>query len=268
VRTLVVLPTYNEADNIENALSRIRESLPAADICVVDDGSPDGTAELAEKVNGDLGNITVLRRTEKSGLGSAYRHGFRWGIAEGYEILVEMDADGSHDPASLPDLVGAVESWADLAIGSRYVPGGTIPNWRLHRRVLSRWGNRYAEFVLGLNVRDSTSGFRAYRASILNKIDLDTVRADGYGFQIEMAWRVTRLLGRIVEVPISFKDRELGESKMSSKIVVEALLLVTRWGISERLRGDSPGSVEGSKAARRWTERRNARTSEASDADS
>ena len=235
VRPLVVLPTYNEALNIAEVLEKVRAAVPHAQILVVDDSSPDGTADLAEELGRELGNVSVLRRAAKSGLGSAYRAGFREGLARELDVMIEMDSDLSHDPAALPALLAAIDDGADLVIGSRYVPGGTIPNWRLHRRLLSRWGNRYAGFVLGLPVRDSTAGYRAYRASALQKVDLDAIRADGYGFQIEMAYAVQRSGGRIVEVPISFKDRVRGTSKMSSRIVVEALGLVTWWGIRDRL---------------------------------
>jgi dolichol-phosphate mannosyltransferase len=235
VRPFVVLPTYNEALNIEEVIEKVRAAVPHAQILVVDDGSPDGTADLAEEVGRELGNVSVLRRAAKSGLGSAYRAGFREGLARGLDVMVEMDSDLSHDPAALPSLLAAIDEGADLVIGSRYVSGGTIPNWGLHRRLLSRWGNRYAGFVLGLPVRDATAGYRAYRATALQKVDLDEVRADGYGFQIEMAYAVQRTGGRIVEVPISFSDRVRGTSKMSSRIVVEALGLVTWWGIRDRL---------------------------------
>ena len=242
VRPLVVLPTFNEALNIADVLEKVRAAVPDAQILVVDDGSPDGTADLAEQLGRELGNVTVMRRAAKAGLGSAYRAGFREGLARELDVMVEMDSDLSHDPAALPSLLAAIDEGADLVIGSRYVPGGTIPNWGLHRRLLSRWGNRYAGFVLGLPVRDATAGYRAYRASALQKVDLDAIRADGYGFQIEMAYAVQRSGGRIVEVPISFSDRVRGTSKMSSRIVVEALGLVTWWGIRDRLlhRGKPP----------------------------
>jgi glycosyltransferase involved in cell wall biosynthesis len=242
VRTLVIMPTYNEAENIVEALTRARAAVPDADLLVVDDGSPDGTADLAEKADADLGGIRVLRRAGKSGLGSAYRAGFREGLAQGYEVMVEMDSDLSHDPAALPELLAAVEHGADLAIGSRYVPGGSIPDWTWHRRLLSKGGNRYAGILLGLEVRDATAGYRAYRASALRQIDLDRIKADGYGFQIEMAYVVARNGGRIVEVPISFSDRVRGTSKMSGTIVIEALLLVTWWAFRDRVlhRGRRP----------------------------
>ena len=233
--TLVVLPTYQEADNIAEVLRRLRAAVPAADVLVVDDSSPDGTADVAKAAGHELGGVDVRIRPGKSGLGSAYREGFREGLARGYDVLVEMDSDLSHDPAALPDLLKAVAEGADLAIGSRYVPGGSIPHWPLHRRSLSRWGNRYAALLLGLDVRDSTSGFRAYKADVLRRIELDKVRADGYGFQIEMAYRVARLGGTVAERPIEFRDRERGNSKMSSRIIVEALTLVTWWGIRDRL---------------------------------
>jgi len=172
VRTLIVLPTFNEAENISTVLERVRAAVPEAHVLLIDDSSPDGTAELAEKMNERLGLIEVHSRAAKSGLGSAYRLGFRRGIEAGYDVLVEMDSDLSHDPDALPALLSAVEAGADLAVGSRYVPGGRIPHWSWHRRALSKWGNRYAAFCLGIQVRDATSGFRAYRASALREIDL------------------------------------------------------------------------------------------------
>ena len=244
MRVLVVLPTYNEIENIDEVLRRTRRALPEAEVLVVDDGSPDGTADRAEELGEHLGGITVMRRSGKSGLGSAYRAGFRWGLERGYDALVEMDADLSHDPASLRELVGALEHGADLSIGSRYVPGGSIPDWPASRRWISRIGCWYARTMLGLSVRDATAGFRAYRADTLARIDLDHVRADGYGFQVEMTYRVERDGGRVVEIPIQFRDRTLGKSKMSGRIVVEALLLVTRWGVRDRLHRRHPVPVD------------------------
>lgn len=235
MRTLVVLPTFNEADNIDEVLRRLRAAVPAAHVLVVDDSSPDGTADLAEVVGDELGQIDVMRRPAKSGLGSAYRDGFRQGLMRGFDVMVEMDSDLSHDPDALPSLLAAVADGAALALGSRYIPGGSIPDWSWHRRALSRWGNRYAARVLGMGIADATSGYRAYTAPALAQIDFHNVRADGYGFQIEMAYRVLRSGGTITEIPISFTDRIRGESKMSSRIVVEALVLVTAWGIRDRV---------------------------------
>lgn len=235
MRTLVVLPTYNEAENIDTVLRRVRAAVPDADILVVDDGSPDGTADLAEKTASQAGNIEVLRRAAKSGLGSAYRAGFRIGLARGYDAFVEMDSDLSHDPDALPALLRAAQSGADLVIGSRYVPGGRIPNWPWHRLAISRGGNRFARVMLGFDTADSTAGFRVYTRHALSRIALDTVKAEGYGFQVEMTYRVHRAQLEIAELPIEFRDRELGISKMSGRIVLEALVLVTWWGVRDRL---------------------------------
>jgi dolichol-phosphate mannosyltransferase len=237
VRPLVVIPTYNESENIERILHRIRESLPEAGILVVDDGSPDGTGDLVKAIAGDLSDVHLLSRTEKSGLGSAYRAGFAWGLERDYDVMIEMDADFSHDPNALPSIVAPLSHGFDLSIGSRYVEGGTIPNWAWHRHLLSRGGNQYASTALGLNVLDATAGFRAYSADILRELDLDRIRAEGYGFQIEMTYRVKQHGGRITEVPITFVDRAAGESKMSSTIVFEALGLVTWWGLGRAVRG-------------------------------
>ena len=235
MRALVVLPTYNEIENIEEILRRTRAAIPEADVLVIDDHSPDGTADRAEKVGVELGAIDVLRRPSKSGLGSAYRAGFRIGLAKGYDAMIEMDSDFSHDPDVLPTLLTAIDRGADLVIGSRYVPGGAIPDWSLPRRVISRGGCLYARTLLGLSVHDATAGFRAYSADLLRRIDLDAVRADGYGFQVEMTYLAQRLGGRVEEVPIEFRDRTLGKSKMSIRIVIEAFILVTWWAARNRL---------------------------------
>jgi dolichol-phosphate mannosyltransferase len=231
MHALVVLPTYNEAANIEEALRRTRAASPDVEILVVDDGSPDGTADVAESIGSQIGGVYVLRRDRRLGLGDAYRAGFAWGLERGAEALVEMDADLSHDPAAVPGLLSGLVDH-DVVIGSRYIPGGSVPNWGLHRRLLSWAGNRYSAMMLGLSVHDLTSGFRAYRAETLRSIDLDAVRADGYGFQIEMTFLAHQVGARILETPIRFVDRRLGESKMSGAIVAEALLLVTRWGLA------------------------------------
>jgi dolichol-phosphate mannosyltransferase len=237
VRPLVIIPTYNEAENIERILRRIADSLPEAGVLVVDDGSPDGTGDLVKAVAAELPDVHLMARSGKSGLGSAYRAGFAWGLQQGYDALIEMDADFSHDPAVLPAILAPLNEGFDLSIGSRYVKGGAIPNWARHRHLLSRGGNRYASAVLGLHVADSTAGFRAYSAGIMRELDLGVIRAEGYGFQIEMTYRAKQHGAAIVEVPITFVDRAAGESKMSSRIVFEALALVTWWGMGRIVRG-------------------------------
>jgi dolichol-phosphate mannosyltransferase len=241
MRPLVVIPTYNESENIERMLHRIHECLPEAGLLVVDDGSPDGTAELVKKVAEDLPDVHILERAAKSGLGSAYRTGFAWGLERGYDAFVEIDADFSHDPAALPSVVAPIAAGQDVSIGSRYIEGGSIPNWAWHRHLLSRGGNIYASAMLGLGVADSTAGYRCYGADILRRLDLERIRAEGYGFQIEMTYRAKQLGGRITEVPISFVDREAGESKMSSFIVIEALALVTWWALGRLVHAVTPG---------------------------
>jgi dolichol-phosphate mannosyltransferase len=237
MRPLVVIPTYNESENIERMLHRIHECLPGAGVLVVDDGSPDGTADLVKAVAAELPDVHLLARASKSGLGSAYRAGFAWGLERGYDACIEIDADFSHDPAALPTLVAPLSEGFDVVIGSRYIEGGSIPNWAWHRHLLSRGGNAYASAVLGLGVADSTAGFRAYSARILSQMELDRIRAEGYGFQIEMTYRSRQYGAAITEVPIKFVDREAGESKMSSFIVVEALGLVTFWGLGRLVHG-------------------------------
>jgi dolichol-phosphate mannosyltransferase len=249
VRPLVIIPTYNEAENIERILHRIAESLPEAGVLVVDDGSPDGTADLVKSVAVDLPDVHLLTRAGKGGLGSAYRAGFEWGLQEGYDALIEMDADFSHDPAALPAILAPLSEGFDLSIGSRYIKGGAIPNWARHRHLLSEGGNRYASVVLGLGVADSTAGFRAYSAGIMRKLNLNVIRAEGYGFQIEMTYRAKQHGAAIVEVPITFVDRAAGESKMSSRIVLEALALVTWWGMGRIVRGLRIGQRSGVSAA-------------------
>jgi dolichol-phosphate mannosyltransferase len=234
----VILPTYNERPNIEGILRGVREHLPDADVVVVDDASPDGTAELAEKLAADLGQITVLNRGTRAGFAAAYRTGFAWAVAEGFEVVVQMDADGSHDPVVLPTLVAEVSGpdGVDCAIGSRYAPGGSIPRWTWRRRALSRYGNRFASTMLRLPVRDATSGYRALRASLLDRVDVDHLSAEGYGFQIELVYEAAGVGARFAEVPIAFIDRTHGESKMSGRIVLEAFGLVTVWGTRDRMR--------------------------------
>lgn len=236
MRSVVVVPTYEEGENVEPLLRAIRIAAPEAAILVVDDNSPDGTAEVAERVGVEVGGVDVLRRAAKDGLGNAYRAGFAHALATGAEALVTFDADFSHDPALIPVLLAELESGADLVIGSRYVPGGCTPDWPLHRRALSRYGNRYTGFVLSLPVRDATSGFRAYRASTLHAIGYGTTKANGYAFMTEMAFRIVSWGGAIVEVPIEFRDRRWGTSKMSARIIVESMARVSWWGAREGLR--------------------------------
>ena len=233
MRVLVIVPTYNESENIASIAEAVR--VHGYDLLVVDDGSPDGTGAIADDLAEADPGILVLHRSEKSGLGPAYAAGFEHGLELGYEILCEMDADFSHDPADLPRLVDAVESGADLAVGSRYVAGGGTEGWPWYREALSRGGNLYASLLLGLNVRDATAGFRAFMDMTLRKIDPSSCQASGYGFQVEMAWRTEQAGLEIVEVPITFRDRILGESKMNGKIAFEAIGLITRWGINDRV---------------------------------
>lgn len=235
MRTLVVLPTYDEAANIAEVLRRVRSALPEANILVVDDSSPDGTAAFAKQAAGELGQIEILERERKDGLGNAYRDGFRQAFKLDYDIVVQMDADLSHDAAVLPELVRRVEAGADMVVGSRYVPGGSIPHWPWYRRALSRYGNRYACRALRLTIRDATSGFRAYQAGALEDISVMDTRSKGYGFQIETAYRMANRGGAIEELPIVFADRVRGYSKMSIGIIAEELTLVTWWGLRDRV---------------------------------
>jgi dolichol-phosphate mannosyltransferase len=240
MRNLVVLPTYNEVATIERILRAVRANLPEAHVLVVDDSSPDGTAKVVEEVAKELGEIDLLSRATKGGLGNAYKAGFTWGLERDFEVFVEMDSDFSHDPADLPRLVDSMNGEVEVVIGSRYVTGGSIPDWTLSRRLISRGGNQYARALLHLDVADATAGFRAYRASVLERIDFASVKASSYCFQIEMTY-LARLAGaQIVEVPIRFVDRTEGTSKMSSHTVTEALMLITTWGI-ERLFRRAPG---------------------------
>lgn len=236
-RNLVITPTYQEAQNVEEFLRRARVALPEATILVVDDNSPDGTADIAERIGAELGGIEVLRRPVKAGLGNAYRAAFTIGLARGYDVLIQIDTDLSHDPAVLPELVAALDAGADLVIGSRYVPGGSIPHWPARRRALSKYGNAYTGFMLRTGVADATAGYRAYRAETLRAIDYASTRSKGYGFQIETAYRVSRAGLRITEVPIAFTDRVRGHSKMSLAVMTEEMALVSLWGLRDRVRG-------------------------------
>jgi len=232
---LVVIPTYNERENLGPIVGRLQKAVPDAQVLVVDDGSPDGTGELADKLaaEDDRGRVHVMHRTEKAGLGAAYVAGFEWALERDYAVIVEMDADGSHAPEDLPRLLAKLPG-ADLVIGSRYVPGGRTVNWPKRRWVLSRGANLYANIALGAGVNDITAGFRAYRREVLEKLKLRTVASAGYCFQIDLAWRTLEAGFTIVEVPITFTEREIGVSKMSGNIVQEALVRVTKWGLRRR----------------------------------
>lgn len=235
-RTLVVIPTYNELENLPLILGRVRTSRPDAHVLIVDDGSPDGTGQLADELAAQAPDqVHVMHRTAKDGLGAAYLAGFGWGLARGYAVVVEMDADGSHAPEQLHRLLDAIDAGADLAIGSRYVSGGTVRNWPWRRLVLSKTANTYSRLLLGVGIHDITAGYRAYRREVLEKIDLSAVDSKGYCFQIDLTWRTVNNGFTIVEVPITFTERELGVSKMSGSNIREALVKVARWGINGRL---------------------------------
>ncbi len=227
-RALVCLPTYNERDNVGPMVEAILGAAPVADVLVIDDDSPDGTGEVADALAAANRRVQVLHRARKEGLGKAYLAGFAWALERGYRLVLEMDADFSHDPRHLPALLAAAER-ADLVLGSRYVPGGGIENWGLGRRLLSRGGSLYARLILGIHIRDLTGGFKCFRREVLEAVDLPTVECSGYAFQIELTWRALRKGFRVVEVPIVFSDRRVGQSKMSRRIVLEAVRKV--WSI-------------------------------------
>ncbi|MGY2066334.1 polyprenol monophosphomannose synthase [Blastococcus sp. SYSU DS0619] len=241
-RVLVVIPTYDEVENLERILERLHASVPEAHALVVDDGSPDGTGELADRLAAADPRVHVLHRTAKAGLGRAYVAGFGWARERGYDVLVEMDADGSHAPEQLPDLLAALAD-ADLVLGSRYVDGGRVEDWPVHRLLLSRLGNRYTRWVLRLPLQDATGGFRAARAELIDRLPFDEVASAGYCFQVDWAWRALRSGARITEVPITFTERAHGRSKMSGSIVREAWARVTVWGVQDRLADWLPGRV-------------------------
>ena len=231
---LVVIPTYNERDNLPEILRRLHEANPSVHALVVDDGSPDGTGVLADDLAVADERVHVMHRSEKAGLGAAYVAGFRWGLERDYATLVEMDADGSHAPEDLPRILDALGD-ADLVLGSRYVPGGSVVNWPLRRQLLSRGANLYSRIALGTHLNDITAGDRAYRREVLEKLPLDEIASRGYCFQIDLARRTVRAGFTVVEVPITFTEREIGESKMSGSIVREAMIRVGLWGLRHRL---------------------------------
>ena len=234
-RILVIIPTYDEAENLRLIVARVRAAVPAAHVLVADDNSPDGTGQLADELAAADGHVHVLHRLGKEGLGAAYLAGFGWGIDAGFDVLVEMDADGSHQPEQLPDLLAALAD-ADLVLGSRWVEGGRVVNWPKSRELLSRGGNLWARLALGIPLRDATGGYRAFRRETLLGLGLNDVASAGYCFQVDLAWRGLKAGYRVVEVPIIFVERERGDSKMSRKIVVEALVRTTLWGVAHRVR--------------------------------
>ncbi|KQV24307.1 dolichol-phosphate mannosyltransferase [Kitasatospora sp. Root187] len=231
---LVIIPTYNEAENVERIISRVRAAVPEVHVLVADDNSPDGTGDIADKLAGADSQVHVLHRKGKEGLGAAYLAGFRWGIERGYQVLVEMDADGSHRPEELPRLLTALRS-ADLVLGSRWVPGGAVVNWPRSRLLLSRGGSLYSRLMLDVPIRDVTGGYRAFRRETLEGLGMEHVASAGYCFQVDLAWRTVKAGYKVAEVPITFVERELGASKMSRSIVLEALWRVTAWGVGARL---------------------------------
>ncbi len=232
-RVVMVVPTYNEAENLPWIVGRLRTAAPAVDVLVVDDGSPDGTGDVADKLAIDDPQVSVVHRSAKAGLGAAYLHGFSVALAAGYDVIGEMDADGSHQPEQLHRLLDALAD-ADLVIGSRWVSGGSVVNWPLARKALSVGGNVYARVVLGIPVRDVTAGYRLFRRTTLEAIQLDTVESSGYCFQTDLAWRTSRAGLRIAEVPIEFVERVRGESKMDRRVATESLRRITAWGLAER----------------------------------
>jgi dolichol-phosphate mannosyltransferase len=234
-RVVMVVPTYDEAENLAWIVGRLREAQPAFDVLVVDDGSPDGTGRIADELAAADPHVRVLHRTEKAGLGAAYRAGFRVALDAGYDVIGEMDADGSHQPEQLQRLVDGLRD-ADLVIGSRWIPGGSIVNWPKSRELLSRGGNLYVRLLLGIPVKDATAGFRLFRRATLEKIDIDQVRSTGYVFQTDMAYRTLQAGLKVVEVPIEFIERVRGDSKMSPDVATESLKSITRWGLRERAR--------------------------------
>lgn len=246
-RVLVVIPTYNEADNVRSIIARLRQAVPAVEILVADDNSPDGTGAVADELAAADTHVHVLHRPGKQGLGAAYLAGFGWARERDFDVVVEMDADGSHAPEQLPALLTALRQ-ADVVLGSRWVPGGQVRNWPWHRLLLSRGANLYTRLALRMPVRDATAGYRAYRMPALDKIEIDSVASQGYCFQIDLAWRAHRHGFRVVEVPITFTERERGTSKMSPAIVREALWRVTVWGVRAR----QDGLRRAAGRARRW----------------
>ncbi len=232
-RTLVVVPTHNEEANITTLLGQLHVSVPDADVLVIDDASTDATRRLVRERMDGTDHLRLVERPDKRGLGDAYREAFRIGIADGYDLLVQIDADLSHDPSALPLMLAVADQGIAVVIGSRYIPGGTVTGWPRRRTWLSRWANRYVAVMLGLAVNDATAGYRVYRTESLDVVGLDDLQASGYGFQVEMTYRAVRAGLAVVEIPIAFRDRIAGQSKMDRRVVIEAFRLVTAWGIRD-----------------------------------
>lgn len=250
-RVAVLVPTYNERDNLPGVLARVRAAVPSADVLVLDDASPDGTGAVADELALDDASVHVVHRPEKRGLGAAYLDGFRWAVDRGYDAVVEMDADGSHQPEHLPRLLDAARD-ADVVIGSRWVPGGAVENWPFYRKVLSVGGNAYTRVLLGMPVHDATAGFRVYRVTALQAMGLGDVASQGYCFQVDLTWRAVRHGLRVVEVPITFVEREVGDSKMSRDIMVESLRRITAWGAGYRYGQVREAAARATRREPRW----------------
>jgi dolichol-phosphate mannosyltransferase len=246
LRVVTIIPTFNEIDSLPRTVARLRAAVPASDVLVVDDNSPDGTGKLADSLATGDSAIHVLHRRGKEGLGAAYIAGFKWGLDAGYDVLVEMDADGSHQPEELQRLLDALDAGADMAKGSRWIRGGKVVNWPLHRKLLSLGGSLYSRILLGVGIKDITGGYNAFKSTTLRRIDLESVESVGYCFQIDLTWKTLNAGLSVREVPITFVEREFGDSKMSGNIVLESIMLVTKWGLRSRWQ-----ALRGSKASSR-----------------
>ena len=246
MRVVTIIPTFNEIDSLPRTVARLRAAVPASDVLVVDDNSPDGTGKLADSLATGDSAIHVHHRRGKEGLGAAYIAGFKWGLDAGYDVLVEMDADGSHQPEELQRLLDALDAGADMAKGSRWIRGGKVVNWPLHRKLLSLGGSLYSRILLGVGIKDITGGYNAFKSTTLRRIDLESVESVGYCFQIDLTWKTLKAGLSVREVPITFVEREFGDSKMSGNIVLESIMLVTKWGLRSRWQ-----ALRGSKASSR-----------------
>jgi dolichol-phosphate mannosyltransferase len=246
LRVVTIIPTFNEIDSLPRTVARLRAAVPASDVLVVDDNSPDGTGKLADSLAAGDSDIHVLHRRGKEGLGAAYIAGFKWGLDAGYDVLIEMDADGSHQPEELQRLLDALDAGADMAKGSRWIRGGKVVNWPLHRKLLSLGGSLYSRILLGVGIKDITGGYNAFKSTTLRRIDLESVESVGYCFQIDLTWKTLKAGLSVREVPITFVEREFGDSKMSGNIVLESIMLVTKWGLRSRWQ-----ALRGSKASSR-----------------